>query len=405
MIKIGKIQKVIIGALIVRLMVLFIIFVFTPDWSIGFSGTSTIQDDVRFEAGAMKYAEIAVGLFDPEAFTTAFASYGDYTGLISNIFDATPLWYWIVCIVFYIFRNVIFIRILNISLSVISVYLFYKLVSLMYNNETALCASKLLAFLPYPIIFACFSYKDNLVMFLTIYLLYHALNYRITKKLSIKNILWIIIATLLLFLVRGGLAAILVALCCIIGLFNGEILKKRIFIGRLLLMMLSAIIVVFIISKSMNIINEKIQAYIINRNISELGGISFVSITNIRELYKLPFTFLFAIVMPIGFSKSITSWFSVVSILNICMASIAIGATIDLFLHKKHEWIFLGACLGYYSISIIASIGIYRHYFSLLFIPIMLFSHLKNYGNKLFISLWLIGSILYSAALVIYVFF
>ena len=406
MVRIGRVQKIIIAALIIRVFALFVVFTITPDWSSGLISDSIKQDDVRYEMGAIRYAETAQSIFDYDAFSSAYSLYGDYVGTVENIFLATPLWYWIVCIAYYLTKSIVAIRLCNIVFSVISILFLYKLVRIYYKESVAITASKLLAFLPYPIIFSCFSYKDNLVMMLTIYLLYRVLNYRVTKEISIKIIVKIALAALALFLIRGGLSTILIVFCFMIAFWTKEKIKgKKKAIQYVGLMLITTGIAIFIILNSMEIINDKMYAYLMGRDVLSQEGIAFVTISNITELYKLPLTFLFAIVMPIGFSGALTSWSDIISILNICMAPIAVGAAIDIFLHKKNEWMFLGCCLAYYSISIIASIGIFRHYFSLLFIPIILFSHFKWYGEGNVKSLWRIGSMLYGSVLVIWLIF
>ncbi len=401
-IRIGKIQRILIGALLIRLTALLIIFVFTPDWSSGFLSNYTSQDDVRYEMGAIKFSETASSIFDYDAFSNAYSSYGDYVGMVRNVFSATPLWYWIVCITYYIFHSIVVVRLLNILFSVIAVSLLYRLVTLLYEEETAYTASKLLAFLPYPVVFSCFSYKDTLVMVLTIYFLYMVIDYRINKQLGPSKIIKIVFTALALMLVRGGLSAILIVLCLAIGFFTGEKLQARKAIQRGLLMAIASVAAVYILSSSMGSISLRVQSYITGRDITDLGGISLVTITSFRDLYKLPLTFLFAIVMPIGFSGTFTSWFSIVSLLNICMAPIAIGSAIDLFIHKKDEWMVLGCCLVYYIVSIVASTGIFRHYYSLLFVPIMLCAHLKHYGGGNSKNFWKIGSVLYTIIIAVY---
>ena len=328
--------------------------------------------------------------------------YGDYVGMVGNVFAATPLWYWIVCAVYYIFHSVVVIRLLNICFSVMAVSILYRLVGMLYKEESAITAAKLLAFLPYPIIFSCFAYKDTLVMLLTMYLLLLVIDYRLTKCLGIKRFVKIVFTALALMLLRGGLSAILIVLCLVIGIFTGEKMETGKLIKRGILIVAATVVAVYIISRSMDSIGLRVQSYITGRDVSGLGGISLVTITSIRDLYKLPFTYLFAVVMPIGFGGTLTSWFGIVSLLNICMAPIAIGSAVDIFIHKRDEWMILGCLLFYYIISIVASTGIFRHYYSLLFIPIMLLAHLKHYGMRTSKNLWRIGSVFYMLVIGIY---
>lgn len=404
LIKNNKIYKILLIAFIVRVIMLAIIFLVTPKWSAGFIGNTVFQDDFRYEAGAILYSKTANSIIDFDAFSFAYANYGDYVGYVKNIFSATPLWYWIVCVVYYIFKSIVVIRLLNIIFSILSIYVLYKLLNKYYNDQIAIVAAKLLAFLPYPVIFSCFSYKDNLVMLLTISLLYLSLCFRLNKDFNIKKMLFFIFISLLLLLVRGGLSAILIGLCFIIAFLTKDNLEKKKFFQLTVLIIVSFIAILFVFANSLSSIGLKIHSYITARDVSQLGLISLVTITKISDIYKLPFTFLFAIVMPIGFNNDIASWYNIVGIINICMAPISIGAFIDIFYRAKKEWVFIGCCLVYYFISIIASIGIFRHYYSLLFIPIMLFSHLYCDCNLSIKKCWLVGSYFYIALLSIYLF-
>lgn len=404
MIRLNKVNKVVLWAVGLRLLVLLIIFSVTPEWSTGLIGTATSFDDVRYEAGAMLYANTADRIIDKEAFARAYGAFDDWTGYDPSIFSATPLWYWIVCIICYIFGNIVFVRLINIIIAATAVYYLYKLVEHMYGEQTALLASRLLAFLPYPIVFSCFSYKDSLVMTIIIYLLYHAVKYRDTKKIRLKTLFYVLISALSLLLIRGGISAIFLVLCFSVALFNGEKRGRRQFAQKLCLVIIASVIGAYVLYSSFDIIVLKIQAYIVNRDLSDQGGIALVSITSLKDIYKLPIAFLFAIIMPIGFD-GINSWLSVISVLNVCMAPIAIGATLDILLHNKREFFFIMACYGYYAISIVASIGIFRHYYSLLFIPIMFFAHQQIYGNnRLIKKSWKIGTVVYTAMIISYLF-
>lgn len=399
----GKIKGIIVAALLIRLVVLFVIFVITPEWSTGFLSNTFVQDDVRYEMGAIRYAETAASLIDANAFANAYASYGDNVGMTQNIFSVTPLWYWTVCFLYYIFRNVIAVRIFNILCSVASVYYLYKLTCLNYSEQTATKAARLLAFLPYPVVFSCFSYKDNFIMVLTIFLIYQTLKFRINRKMNIKTTVQIVLCSLSLLLLRGGLSAILIVICLIIGFISKDkILSKKHLVRRLLLAIFAIAIAAFILARESSSILYKMQYYISARSNSDLGGISLVTITGFRDIYKLPLAFIFAIIMPIGFTGHISTWAELISIFNICMAPVAVGSVIDLFRHKKEEWIVIGSLLIYYCLSIIASIGIYRHYFSLIFIPILLYSHFQCNKNSITKFIWSVGTTLYTIAIAIY---
>lgn len=402
--KICKIKKIIIIGLVIRLIMLFIIFVMTPDWASGFFGNTTLQDDVRYEQGAIRFAETADSIFDYGSFAYAYAYYDDFVGMERNIFSATPLWYWVVCFIYYFFHTIIAIRLFNIFLSVISIGLLYKLVRISYNEKTALTAARCLAYLPYPVVFSCFSYKDNLVMALTIYLLLLTMSYRVNGELGAKKIILLFLTSISLLLIRGGFSAILIVVCIFLG-FTIPPKRNRQLVTKLILSGFAILLATFVLYRQLGAIELRFQAYVTNRDISHLGNISLVTITRIRDLYKLPLTYLFAVVMPIGYAGTISSWSDIVGICNICMAPIAIWSAVDFFLHKKEQYAFVLCCLALYFVAIIASIGVPRHYFSLLFIPIMLYSHARHYGSNVFKFISHAGSLLYIVLLSAYIFF
>ena len=108
-------------------------------------------------------------------------------------------------------------------------------------------------------------------------------------------------------------------------------------------------------------------------NTQEAGNtISIVTITKIKDLYKLPLTYMFSVISPIGIGYFHNSWFSVISNINIIMVPIAIGGIIYIFFKEKPDKLLFKMLMAYYSISIVMSIGIFRHYYSILplaFIP------------------------------------
>ena len=240
-------------------------------------------------------------------------------------------------------------------------------------------------------------------MFLTLALLYFALEYRISEKANLRMIIKSIIVALGLLLLRGGLSAILIVLCLSVAFWNVDLQGRKRIILRYVMILLVAGTSVFLLSMSMGDILLKVQYYITDRDVSEVGSIGLVTINRVSDLYKIPFTFLFAIVMPLGKITDISSWAGIVGSLNVVMAPIAIGAAIDIFLHKREELVLVGTCLVYYLLSIVSSIGIFRHYYSLLFIPIMLYSHMRHQSGNNIRHLWRIGSALYGFLLIIYV--
>lgn len=182
--------KYIVIALIARLFMLTIVFLLSDYFSQGFIGSENYYDDFRYEAGGLYYMQNATSIIDIQSFADAYASVNDWVGYkLSTPFTSTPLWYWVVCIVMYIFKTKWAVRILNIFLSAFAVGYVYRFSELVYGEKTAEKASLLLALLPYPVIFSCFAYKDQLVMLLTFCLLYTAAYYKYYSYISFTEIL------------------------------------------------------------------------------------------------------------------------------------------------------------------------------------------------------------------------
>ena len=168
----NKIKLIIITAFFVRLLMLFVVFYFQDYMEDGFIGSSTYYDDYRYELGAENYAVNAKSLIDVSAFVQVYAEVGDWVGYkLATPFDSTPLWYWVACIVIYIFKTKWVLRILNVVISSVAILYVYRFANMVYGEITAFKVCRLLAFLPYPVIFSCFSYKDQLVMLIFFYLL------------------------------------------------------------------------------------------------------------------------------------------------------------------------------------------------------------------------------------------
>ena len=136
------------------------------------------------------------------------------------------------------------------------------------------------------------------------------------------------------------------------------------------------ITLLFLIICFSDILIFKFNAYL-NANISSKEAnntISLVTITGIKDLYKLPLTYMFSIIIPIQIGSFSNSWLSVVSNINFIMIPIAVGSLLYIFTKKKRDKIVFYSLLGYYLITIIMSTGIFRHYYSLLPITFIPFS-------------------------------
>ena len=378
-----ELKRILLGAFAVRVIALLIIFLCTPGWSSGFlfKTATNNPDDIRYEAGAMEYAKTASSIIDPEAFKFAFAKYGDWKGYETNWFQATPLWYWVVCIVMYVTRTNLAIRLLNITLACFGIKYLYLLAELLFDKKTASLAAKLYAFLPYPVLFSCFAYKDHLMFLSTAHLLYASYLRRYHQPFSAKRILAVLLSAFCCVSIRSGVSFLLILVCLIIA-FSQYLKKPKALISICVILLLGLWLERNFVADSWDAIRYKASVYANVRAAGMDGAISIASVLGIKDFYKLPVAFLIAVITPINMKLQMLSWHDFTASLNLLvMPPVAVGAFLDIVLRKHRDAFPKLICLAYYCVSIIASIGIFRHYFSLLFIPIIMCAHYLSHSS------------------------
>ncbi|MBS9776065.1 MAG: hypothetical protein KGV57_03125 [Fusobacterium sp.] len=397
-------KRIFILSIFIRLCVLLIIFLLSSYMEKGFIASHRDVDDWRYEAGGEYYAQYANSLFDVDIFTEAFARWNDWKGYqLDRPFSSTPMWYWIVCDMMYITKTYWAVRILNILIAGFSSIYIYRFSFLAYGKKTARLATKLFTFLPYPVIFSCFSYKDHLVLLCTFYLLHLAVKIRYKIKIDRIQILVGAILLLIMMLTRSGLSTIFLGVFMVISFIKIEDIKKIINIKMIIVLGVILVFSYFFY----DVILYKFKVYLAaNINSTNVGNtISIVTITKLRDFYKLPFTYIFSTIMPIGIGKLTNSWFSIVANINILMIPIGIGGVLYVFLKRKKDYILFWVTLGYYLISIIMSTGIFRHYYSLLPLTFIVFADFITRSKKIERVLLILGTILSIVLLFFYYIF
>lgn len=396
-------KRVFLRAFFVRLILLIVIICFTSFFEEGFIESSNYYDDYRYEQGAIAYSESASDIIDVNAFTSAYASVGDWVGynFVENPLNASPLWYWIACVLVYIFKTKWAIRVFNIIVASAAIVKVGEFSSLLCDAKATRMVILLLTYLPYPAIFSCFAYKDQLIMLCTFYLLCAALKYRYFGEITKKRVVIIIVFSVALLFTRGGLTAVLLALCALLAFvkdFHFKIEKKQ-----AILFALVAIVVIAVLSRSFGTIIYKLQYYFA-RHEETLGdtSIGFIAINGVRDIYKLPFTYIFSIIMPIGLFGKISSWYSIVANCNVIMTPIAVGATLYIFKRDKIDRVVYWGCLALYLISIVTSINIFRHYYSLMPLTLVFFSDYWTKSSNQAKSIVIILSLLFALLLIAY---
>lgn len=132
-----------------------------------------------------------------------------------------------------------------------------------------------------------------------------------------------------------------------------------------------------------------------------VGALKYLNINGIRDIYKLPFTYMFSVIMPISLNNEIVGWADIIGHINIIMVFISTGSLMYAFMYKRTPLVYW-ACIAYYLVSIVASLGIFRHYFSLLPIIYLAFSEFYFNRNRTETVLWLSLSTAFGMALIGY---
>lgn len=368
-----SINRTLFVALLLRLLMLAMIYNLSSTLpSMGFFGDTSLHDDFRYIKGAEIYSQTADKIIDTDAFARAYALLGDGTGYSNSIFDSTPLWYWTCCIIVYFTKTTLSIRIVNIFFAVLSIKYVCKIVLQIYGRDSALTACKILTYMPYFVIFSCFTYKDTFVSLCTFYIMSWAVYYKKNKKVKFRNkILTVFLTSLALLLTRGGLSVLFLVIMGVY-LYSDFIVSRGISKKKLLLAVPLLIICSIMLINFWDVILYKFEWYVGDRSIDNTIGVGkIVKISRIVDIWKLPLAFLFSVINPIDIYFKVKTWYEVVCNLNFTLVPISIGAFMYIVFLKKRDLSLFIMCACYYSITIISSVLIFRQVYSLLPIPVM----------------------------------
>lgn len=359
-----------ISAILVRVLVLILIFIFAEKISTLFFGANTFtdyslaHDDFKYITAAQLYDQNATSLIDINAYINSTAMVGHGAESTSE-----NLWFFMCCIFQKIFHTDVAIRIFLIACSIFSIKVIKDICLLLYNKKTAKMAMLLFALLPYPVIFSCFVFKDQFIMLLVLILIYNLAVFYKKGKLGIKNILAFAICGVLLHFVRNGfivLFGLIFEFFVLYHLFKSK-RKKKFWIIFVLMILVD----VAAFALAFNTIIVKLESYLDVRATEEQSFITALSMNSVFDIYKFPFAFPFALLQPIRFYTAIDSWSSIVSLLNITMIPIAVANFLYIFDFKKKNMSFYIMMLALFFAILVMSIGIFRHYYCLLPIAII----------------------------------
>lgn len=366
------ISKICLHGFVLRIIMLCSTLFFSNQLTTGYLRSNYDSDDLRYQDGALYYSQHANNIIDVSAFTDAFLSVGDYEGYVEDI----ALWYWIVCVLTYIFKSVILVKIINILFGVICIRLIYDLCQLVFPNreKLALKAAKLYAYLPYPIVFCCFLYKDQ---FLTlVFLAILNVVYRSKNIINYKDFSCLFVLLAVFSLIRTGILPVILLCIGIIEMrkSNRQYSNK---IYTVFITFISIVAIYYVFLYNNETITHKLNSYVAQRSgDSSYAGtfIQYVLINDINDVWKLPFAYVFTILQPLYIGGAINNWEKLISIFNVCFIPVVVG-NIFYFIQKiKGNNTFWVSMVILFSIMLFVSIGVTRHFYYLMFLPVIFYA-------------------------------
>lgn len=365
--KIG-VKKICAAGFLLRLIMLAVVLLYGENVSTGLLGSTNVNDDVRYLEIAESYAHSAKFIIDIPAFQNTLDSIE--TGYFHDAF--TSLWDWVVCILYYLLRSEILVKIVNILFAIWSVKCIYDICKGEFGEKVARLASSLYAFLPYPIIFSCFLYKDQFYTLITLLLIRHAL--RCAGHIKLKDIVIMSLLVVASMLTRTGLVVLVLAALLVV-LYKKGGYKVR-FSSLAIVVPLVVLIAAYVISLSWEPIQRKLLTYVYEFSLdSEKDTIDFFIIKSPAQLWKYPFSLMFLLFQPLSLSASkILCWMDVAKYLNIVAVPVAIGNILYLGAFKMKKTYLYWLTQLFYLITIITSLGIVRHQFYLQPFMMMIFA-------------------------------
>lgn len=373
-----KLKRIIRNAVIIRLIMLLVI-VYSGGWESSFGGAinGAQNDDYKYEMGAVLFEKNATSLFDADAFTWAFVTVDpdDWSGYhIDNPIFNSILWYLLCCFLVWFTKTNYTIRLFNILLVALSMKYIYNFAAKIWGEKVALRSCKLFAYLPYPIVFCCFGYKEELVLWCTFYLLSWAVDYR--KKVtnfSIISIVKLLIVALVLMGIRGGVSVAFFAVCMAIMFLPNRMPNFKFSLKKCFVYFLCIVIIGIAFAHFGELIASKAAHYVTERR-GEGHTVSFLMINSLIDLWKLPLSYAFSVIMPISMFGELDCWLRLVANINICMVPISVGCFLYLCFRKKADFVVYWCTFGYYLIYVIMSLTIPRHYAALVPLNLIYFS-------------------------------
>ena len=313
---------------------------------------------------ALYYSQNANSIIDVDTFTYAFEQFGDYTGYSESF----SLWYWLVCIITYLFKYTFVLRIINILFSALTAYYIYKLGSILFNKKAGKYALIIYSFNPYFLFFPLFLYKDQFIAMIMVQLFYYLYSYFTSNKK--KYLFYVLIVLSLFTFLRDGFSVLLIASVLVLLFIREQEYSNRFKLKSFYYLLPILIIYIYFFTynyiENSDIIQRKLLAYVIERTNNESDTIAMFQISSLSDFYKLPFSFIFALLQPINLTSKILSVSGFVGVINLFGIFLACGNILAFFDKKIRGLNFTKIINALFIITLITSLGISRHYYFML---------------------------------------
>ena len=359
------IKKIISAGFIIRLLVLLFILFVAVEWTEPYF----ISDDINYERIAREYLNIANQVVDYSAFLRIAGGF------------LQSFWPWVMCISSYLFRSIYAGRFLNIVLSTFCIKQIYKLTfNISKNEKTALSAAKLFAFLPVTVLTCCFPIKDIFLTLAVLYCFNIFVELQSDEKITIRKIVCCVALMIGIYFTRGGVTELMLIFLTVYVI--QRYVKAHNYPAVFLIIILFFIAAFFMKDSILQAFQRKVEDY---GDYALMDGGSFLRMSSLNQLYKMPFAYFFGTLQPIKtdllkFSDS-SWWLNVISYLNISIYPIAIGNFLYIFSKKKNLFFWLSTLIMYCSVIFLV-LGVFRHYLFLIPIEMINFSLYKEQQQK-----------------------
>lgn len=359
-----------ISALLKFLVLFFYIFLYGDSNFTYFQNDSTFHDDEKYFKTMIDYIKNADHVWDWEQLKSSSLLNGH------NLDGGRDgLWFVIISIVGKLTNGTLFIQVLNVIFSLISLVYLFKLSKFLFNDRVAKISVLLLALNPYVIIFSIFPFKDNFVQLLFLVVFYKLVKAYKNNNIDVLSFFSVVLLILLIGQLRSGLDYIFVIIFFSVILKISKSLVLKIFIVTSIVLFVLFVFVRF--SDKFDLIPrvlEILSVYIFQDRMDGLG--SLFRIDSFDKIYLLPFTMLFTFSSPFmsNLPENISSWYDLATILNTFYIYFYFLGLVKLFeglfiKYNSNRMIsfsifFIGAIIS------IISFGIFRH--SFFFLPLIL---------------------------------